>query len=81
AEVMCVGDSWLTDSRTGLATELAAFHTGLNIISMAAPEMKTADIADPGQCHLHRFRQAPKDASDCGRLPQDRGSTRRIDGP
>jgi hypothetical protein len=60
AEVICIGDSWLTDSRANLAGELAAVHTGQNIISIAAPGVEAADLADPGQPYLHKFRQALK---------------------
>jgi hypothetical protein len=58
AEVICIGDSWLADSRANLATELAMTHTGESLIAIAARGMKAADLADPGQRHLHTFRRA-----------------------
>jgi lysophospholipase L1-like esterase len=58
AEVICIGDSWLADRRANLSTELAAAHTGHAVIDIAAPGMEAADLADPGQPHLHTFRRA-----------------------
>lgn len=61
AEVICVGDSWLADSRANLTTELASAHTGQSIIAIAAPGLEAADLADPGQSYLHEFKQALRD--------------------
>ena len=63
AEVICLGDSWLTDSRANLATEIASAHSGQSIITVAAPGVEAADLADPGQTYLHEFRHALKDNS------------------
>jgi hypothetical protein len=69
AEVICIGDSWLTDTRASLAGEPAAAHTDQNIISIAAPGLEAADLADPGQPYLHKFRHALKDnGSDLQRV-------------